>query len=243
MDKKSIKGIYNIYCDESCHLENDKQSHMILGGIICPKTLRNKIKKDIIDLKTKYNMPIYSEIKWNKVSQSKLNYYKALIDYFFDESELKFRALIINKFQINHNSFNQTHDDWYYKMYYQLLLNLVEPKQENNIYLDIKDTKSSNKVKGLQNYLSFKLMDYDFEIVKKIQSINSQESIIMQIADLLIGAIGYRNRKIYNNTNSSIAKRELMIHVIEKSGYSLNKSTFLSEKKFNLFCIDLKGGN
>lgn len=128
-------------------------------------------------------------------------------------------------------------------MYYQLLLNLVEPKQENYIYLDIKDTKSAKKVEGLKRYLSFKLMDYEFEVIKNIQSINSQESVIMQLADLLIGAIGYKNRETYKEKNSSIAKKELMMYIIQKSGYSLTKSTFLSEKKFNLFCIDLKAGD
>ena len=47
-------------------------------------------------------------------------------------------------------------------MYYYLLINLVEPKQENYIYLDIKDTKSASKVEGVKKYLGFKLMDYEF---------------------------------------------------------------------------------
>ena len=234
---------YNIYCDESCHLEHDNQRYMILGGIICPKKLRNKVKNDISEIKSKYNIKKNAEIKWNKVSPSKINYYKELINYFFENDELRFRALIIDKTQLNHGEFNQTHDDWYYKMYYQLLLNLVEPKQENYIYLDIKDTKSAKKVEGLKKYLSFKLMDYEFEIIKNIQSMNSQESTIMQLADLLIGAIGYRNRKIYDNDNYSVAKRDLMMYIVDKSGYSLTKSTFLSEKKFNLFCINLRGGD
>ena len=234
---------YNIYCDESCHLEHDNQRYMILGGIICPKKLRNKVKNDISEIKSKYNIKKNAEIKWNKVSPSKINYYKELINYFFENDELRFRALIIDKTQLNHGEFNQTHDDWYYKMYYQLLLNLVEPKQENYIYLDIKDTKSAKKVEGLKKYLSFKLMDYEFEIIKNIQSMNSQESTIMQLADLLIGAIWYRNRKIYDNDNYSVAKRDLMMYIVDKSGYSLTKSTFLSEKKFNLFCINLRGGD
>lgn len=234
---------YNIYCDESCHLEHDNQKYMILGGIICEKSARNRVKREINDLKKKYNIKERAEIKWNKVSTSKLEYYKELVDYFFNSDNLRFRALIINKTQLRHEKFNQTHDDWYYKMYYQLLVNLVEPKEENYIYLDIKDTKSAKKVEGLKRYLNFKTMDYDVEPIKNIQSINSQESIIMQLVDLLIGTIGYRNRKLYNEDNSSTAKRELMMHVIEKSGYSLNKSTYLSEKKFNLFCIDLEVGD
>lgn len=234
---------YNIYCDESCHLEHDNEKYMILGGIICNKSIRNKIRNDISEIKERHGIKQRAEIKWNKVSPSKINYYKELIDYFFENEDLHFRALIIDKTQLRHVDFNQTHDDWYYKMYYQLLLNLVEPKQENYIYLDIKDTKSAKKVEGLKKYLSFKLMDYEFEIIKNIQSINSQDSTIMQLADLLIGAIGYRNRKIYDEESSSIAKRELMMHIIHKSGYSLSKSTFLSEKKFNLFCINLKAGD
>ena len=213
------------------------------GGIICNKIYKNRIKKDIEEIKRKNGIKEKAEIKWNKVSPSKINYYKELIDYFFKNEEIRFRALIIDKSKLQHNKFNQTHDDWYYKMYYQLLLNLVEPKQENYIYLDIKDTKSAKKVEGLKRYLSFKLMDYEFEVIKNIQSINSQESVIMQLADLLIGAIGYKNREIYKEKNSSIAKKELMMYIIQKSGYSLTKSTFLSEKKFNLFCIDLKAGD
>lgn len=234
---------YNIYCDESCHLEHDNQKYMVLGGIICEKSIRNKIKRDIIEIKRKNNIKDNAEIKWNKVSPSKFLYYKELVDYFFNNKELRFRALIIDKTQLKHESFKQTHDDWYYKMYYQLLLNLVEPKQENYIYLDIKDTKSANKIEGLKKYLSFKLIDHEFEVIKNIQSINSQESVIMQLTDLFIGSIGYRNREVYDEENASIAKRNLMMYIIAKSGYQLNKSTFLSEKKFNLFCINLKAGD
>ena len=40
---------YNIYCDESCHLENDGEKYMVLGGIICEKNDRNIIKNNIIN--------------------------------------------------------------------------------------------------------------------------------------------------------------------------------------------------
>jgi len=35
--------IYNVYCDESCHLENDHQSAMVLGAVPVEKTLDKKI--------------------------------------------------------------------------------------------------------------------------------------------------------------------------------------------------------
>lgn len=233
---------YNIYCDESCHLEHDGQRYMILGGMICEKNNRKIVKNDIIEIKRKNGLKETAEIKWNKVSPSKLNYYKELVDYFFETEMLRFRAMIIDKTQINHEKFNQTHDDWYYKMYYELLKNLAEPKDNNYIYLDIKDTKSARKVEGVKNYLNLKMKEFEYEPVKHIQSINSQESCILQLADLFIGAIGYRNREMFNKNKASKAKTELMNYIIEKSGYSLVKSTWLSENKFNLFRINLEVG-
>jgi hypothetical protein len=34
---------YNVYCDESCHLENDGQKAMVLGSVWCPKVKREEI--------------------------------------------------------------------------------------------------------------------------------------------------------------------------------------------------------
>ena len=46
---------YNIYCDETCHLEHDNQKYMVLGGIICEKEYKNIVKRDIITLKKEIN--------------------------------------------------------------------------------------------------------------------------------------------------------------------------------------------
>lgn len=37
--------IFNIYCDESCHLENDHQQVMVLGAIWCPEDHSRSIEK------------------------------------------------------------------------------------------------------------------------------------------------------------------------------------------------------
>ena len=38
-----MNNLYNIYCDESCHLEHDRQKAMVLGGIWCPYDKRKKL--------------------------------------------------------------------------------------------------------------------------------------------------------------------------------------------------------
>jgi hypothetical protein len=46
---------FNIYCDESCYLEHDRQKVMVLGSIWCPLDRSQEIDASRIDTRTKYN--------------------------------------------------------------------------------------------------------------------------------------------------------------------------------------------
>lgn len=228
---------YNIYCDETCHLEHDKEKTMVIGGIKCAKSRRRYVTESIYAIKEEFDIPKYAEIKWNKVSQCNLDYFKKVIDLFFALDELQFRAVVVDKTQINHDKFNQTHNEFYYKIYYYCLIGLVDTKAENYIYLDKKDTKGTYKINQLKEIISRKNHDFDQSRIVRMQCVNSSELPILQLADLVIGAVGYHNRDIMN---ASPAKKELVKYIQEKSGYSLEKSTYPSEQKFNLFFIELQ---
>ena len=223
----------NIYCDESCHLENDNSNVMVLGAIMCPDEIKREIFQKIRKIKQKHKLKKFFEIKWTKVSSSKKDFYLDLINYFFDEKALGFRAVIIDKAFLNHDKFFQTHDEFYYKMYYYLLKAMFDSTHNYNIYLDIKDTKGYEKTQELKkicNYLS-KERDFTKKIIEKIQEVRSNEIELIQIADLLIGAVAYINRGLTTNP----AKLEIIEKIKLKSGYPLTQSTFLRESKFNLF--------
>lgn len=228
---------YNIYCDETCHLEHDNEKVMAIGGIKCPKSCRKYIIDSIMNIKEEFKIPKMAEIKWNKVSSCNLNYFKRLVDLFFEHDDLKFRAVIVNKTKLNHEEFNQTHNEFYYKMYYYCLIGLVDTQAENYIYMDKKDTKGRKKINQLKEIISRINHDFDQNKIARMQCVNSSELPILQLADLLIGAVGYHNRDI---SNPSQAKIELVRYIQEKSHYSLEKSTYPSEQKFNLFFINLQ---
>lgn len=70
----------------------------------------------------------------------KKDFYLDLVDYFFDDDDIVLRALVItDKDTLDHAQFNQTYNDWYYKMYWQLL-SIIDPEYSYNFYIDIKDT-------------------------------------------------------------------------------------------------------
>ena len=48
--------IYTVYCDESCHLQNDQSSVMVLGAMYCPKEKKKDIYSDIRAIKKKHGL-------------------------------------------------------------------------------------------------------------------------------------------------------------------------------------------
>lgn len=145
---------FNIYCDESCHLENDHKNYMFLGSVSCAYPQVKRHTERIKELKNKHKFN--AEIKWGNVSMSKIDFYLDLVDYFFD-TDLWFRAVGIDKSKIRCNDEN-TFDDFYYKMYYQLLNYKIDTTDHYNVYLDIKDTLSAIKVRKLKTILNIKMV-------------------------------------------------------------------------------------
>ncbi len=227
-----MKEEFNIYCDESCHLENDSQKAMVLGAVWCPKDKSYEINKRIREIKTKHSLSVSFEVKWNKIGIKKIDFYEELIDFFFDDDDLHFRALVIpDKSKLDHSKHNQTHDDFYYKMYFDLLKVILDPECGYNIYLDIKDTRSQEKVDFLQEVLRHNHYDYSKQIIKNVQQVRSHEIEILQLTDLFAGAISYLHRGL----ETSSAKLKLIERIKERSKYSLLNSTLYRESKMNIF--------
>jgi len=224
-------SIYNIYCDESCHLENDGKPVMLLGGIWCPVDEVKRLAAELRDIKNRHKAT--GELKWTKVSKARQDFYLEVTSWFLAEMPLHFRALVVlNKDRLNHNYFNAgSHDTFYYKMYFSLLSKILSPDNLYNIYLDIKDTRSRNKVRKLREVLCNNVHDFTSEMINHIQNIHSHESDIMQLADFLLGAVSYRHRNLTGNE----AKIAVIDRLERGLGRSLLRSTPLSEQKFNLF--------
>ena len=108
---------YNLYCDESCHLEHDDSDVMVLGALIIPKDKKQEITENILQIKARYGVKARTEVKWTKASMPKIDLYKDLLNCFFLDDDMRFRVLVAKKTRLNHEAWSQSHNDWYYKMY------------------------------------------------------------------------------------------------------------------------------
>jgi hypothetical protein len=223
---------YNVYCDESCHLEHDHQPVMVLGAVWCPMEKARQISVNLRDIKKAHSLSPSFEIKWTKVSPAKQSFYLDLLDYFFHNSDLHFRALIVpNKTKLQHDLYGQDHDTWYYKMYFDMLKVILDPESRYRIYVDIKDTRSAVKIAKLHDVLCNNMYDFERRIIERVQTVRSHEVEPLQLTDLLVGVISYVNRGLSNNS----AKVALGDKMRSMSGYSLTRTNLLRENKVNLF--------
>jgi hypothetical protein len=204
---------------------------MVLGAVWCPLEETRNIAQDLRNIKLQHNLSSKFEIKWTKTSPAKIGFYLDIVNYFFDNDNLSFRAVVIpDKSRLRHRDFQQHHDDWYYKMYFTLLKVILEPTCKYRIYLDIKDTQSMAKINKLHEVLCSSIYDFDRSIIQRIQPVHSHEVEQIQLADLLIGAVCYINR----NLNTSKAKTALVNEIKKRTGYSMTRNTLLKEKKYNI---------
>ena len=236
--------LYNVYCDETCHLENDGINVMVLGAVWCPQRKLKEINQRIKEIKVRNNVSPTMELKLTKISPGKLNLYKDLVNYYFDDDDLHFRALIIpDKSKLDHQRFNQTHDEWYYKMYFDMLKVIFHPTDRFEVYIDIKDSNSYHKAQKLREVCSNSMYDFSQSIIQRLQPIRSEEVQIMQLTDILIGAIAYENRSFPDGFQKSSAKQGIISLIKKRSGYTMKKTTLLREDKLNLFRWDARGTN
>lgn len=226
---------FNIYCDESCHLEHDLYDVMVLGAVYCSSSEKRKVFEDVRNIKINNNLSSHFEIKWTKVSKSKVDFYLELLEYFINNDNLFYRGIVANgKKHLNNSKYNDgNYDLWYYKMYFLMLQYIINPDNMYNIMIDIKDTNGGKNVRKLKEILCNNIYDFRGEVVKRVVQINSCESEILQLADLLNGAIAYYHRRLMIQKNANQGKVKIVDKI--KENFDINITSKISEQKFNLF--------
>ena len=218
---------FNVYCDESCHLEHDRQKAMVLGALTCPEADARRVAHDLRVVEASHGHPPAFEAKWKKVSPAGVSLYSDLLAYYLGEPTLRFRAVLIpDKGLLRHDAFGQDHDTWYYKMYFTLLEKLVASGDRYAVYLDIKDSRSGARAAKLHEILCSSRRDTSRSVIRRVQPVRSHEVGQVQLADLLTGAVAYAAR----GPRSSAAKTALVTQIEEGCGCALTATTPLTQQ-------------
>lgn len=182
------------YGDESRHLPYDRAPIMLLGGLACPADKVATAHAELAALWAAHGLPAHFEAKWTKVSPAKLDFYIALVDWFFTSEalseHLSLRVLVVPDKQAVFAKLPATTQDMaYYRLYYYLLHGVMAPQTQLRVFIDIKDTRGRSKTAQLLQSLQDDAGEA--AMMGDVQEVHSHEVRLLQLADLLIGAIGY----------------------------------------------------
>lgn len=221
----------NVYIDESRHVGGN-DGKMLLGALWLDNTQLSTLTDAVRLIKKKHEIALHREIKWTKVSTSKLEYYKDLLRLFAELDHVNYRAVVINKEKIDYETYGKTQDEFYYTMQYLLVRNIAEKRLgEMRLFLDYKDAWSGKQSHKLAKYLNHTGSLHNKSLTA--QPLRSHEVIGLQLADLITGAVMYANKP--KDGQKSEAKLALVTLIEELTGQSLTQGTPYGVEKFNLF--------
>lgn len=232
-EQLTVRTCLHLYCDESCHLPYDKAPFLLLGLLACPAEKVRTAHEQLSAIWVRHALPKHFEVKWTKVSPAKLEFYRAVTEWFFASEGITFRALALPDKQRLYAALpEESRDALYYRLYYQLLRGAIEQENRYRVFLDLKDTRGSEKLSHLTEILRADADDPYGKSVENLQHVRSHEVKLLQVCDLILGAINFARRSQIGA--ESPAKRALVRLIEERLGYSLTGDSLPGADKFAL---------
>lgn len=230
---------FEVYCDE-CRPDllcskNPQAQYMVIGGLWLPSEDRERLKADIHALRNKHK--VGGEFKWQKVSPSRLDFYRDLADWFVAQGDrVRFRCIAVDQAKVDLMRFHKDDQELgFYKFYYQMLHHWILDFNEYAVFCDFKSNRIRTRLHELKQCLANSNLSSE---ITNVQAVRSDESVLMQAADVFTGAAAAR---LNNHLKAGSAKWEFVNHLEQALGKSIQQ-TFRTELKFNVFVINLDGG-
>ncbi|OUI98322.1 DUF3800 domain-containing protein [Acetobacter sp. DsW_54] len=231
---------FEVYCDET-HPDlfmsgNPRARYLTIGSLWLPADLRADAKEKIYRLRELHS--VWGEVKWTKISPSKVDFYFELINLFMSYGmDMRFRCIAVDRTQVNLALHDGDGELGFYKFYYQLLHHWILDFNEYRIFCDLKSNRDRTRLGLLKRCLCYANKSSK---IADIQSLPSSEVALLQLSDVLLGAASSR----LNNTLKQGSAKESLVKLLE-TRLDLRRpleATGAAEKKFNIFKIRLEGG-
>jgi Protein of unknown function (DUF3800) len=234
---------YHIYADES---RQCKDRFMVLGGLIVEGG--NVPGFEATMAKFRHKTRMFAELKWSKVTNQKFEEYRLFLSYFFSllsVGQLHFHCLIVDTHLTDHRKFNQGDKEiGFYKFYYQLLLHCFGKRycrkgEDDRLILHLDHRTTRYKLGTLKTVLNNgmkKKFRIDTQPFQSIEPKNSKESELIQINDIVLGAIGFQKNGYQLLPDTRQSTKDLAAFIAREAGIrNLGDDTRLGNHHFTIW--------
>jgi hypothetical protein len=232
------------FCDES---SIDGQPHFLIGSVWVPNNEESRIRR-IFDEFRKTPGLQSAVFKWTSVVDKDpwWTVYRGWIDTFCHLSakgSLEYRCIIVPTAGIDHKTYNNGDPEaGFYKFYYQLLYHRMRRSAEYHYAYLASRGETPSDVDQLARILNNAL--HKQRTGARVLSVNARaerEDTLIQLADLLTGAVSYHVHKRHLKPDAKKAKKDLahsLARQLKRS--SLAEASAPNERRFNVWHFKLR---
>ncbi|MBK9671494.1 MAG: DUF3800 domain-containing protein [Bacteroidetes bacterium] len=160
--------------------------------------------------------------------------------------------MIVDTTQLNHRKHgNGGYEESFYKMFYQLLMHKFLKKyydkdKDTRFIICMDERTTSYKLNDLKTILNSGIkkelsLPYECNPIRTVEPRNSKNSEVIQINDLIIGAIGFQKNGNHLLAGSRRAKIELAEYVAKSAGLlNLQNDTRWGQHRFEIWNINFR---
>ena len=209
----------DIYIDES---SQTKHRYLVLGGIIAPTREVDAINSALAIARLP-ELP-FGEMKWNKVSKAKLLAYRRVVDCFFSDPALAtthFHSIVVDTYAQDHAAYNDSDREiGFNKEIYQLASKFARLYQDRLFHLYPDSRETNQRPEDLRTILNFgrrKAGDSREWPFRRSHFRNSKSTPLLQLVDLMIGALAFHLNGHIQEPDASQHKARLATYVLKKA--------------------------
>lgn len=207
--------IREVYVDES---SQNRGQELLLGALCIPLPWSAQATR-MLHRSRLPELP-NGEMKWGKVSLSKLAAYQRFVDRFFESVpffEAHFHCLCVTRAKINDAKFNDgDREVGFNKEIFQIANKCARLYPTLfHVYPDYRDTpQNPEELRLILNRYRAKKGDRRDWPFRRCQFRDSKTTLLLQLTDILLGAVGFHVNGHNDKPDASPAKRQLASHIL-----------------------------
>lgn len=227
-----------VYLDEG---STGQCRYMAIGGLWISPECERSMREKIAEIRRRTGMrESLGEFKWTKLSSKRPHpAYMPLVDAFFDSRGCRFNALVIDRQNPGRNRGEDPELDYYVAMHW-LVRRRIRVNEDYQVVLDHRSNKQSDRLTELRDVLN-NAARLDTGVyrtfVQEVRAKDSRKECMIQLADVLLGAVCFHFNGRHCTEGASVSKCALAKHIAERAGFRAGVigSTARGVVKFNVW--------
>lgn len=224
---KQTPEMLAIYVDESC--ADGRNRYLIHGALFLRGSLIEPLRQRIAETVEASRIP--DEIKWSGINRAKRSREEAVVAHYFDGVSIdqpatghRFQSLIVDQHRLDVSGYHEgDRDRCFYKCLYQLLVKRIaafsQAGEDVHIVLDQRTTLRYNlrDLHGSLNNALVRDLQERAPVVRTVTFRDSRTCRLLQLSDLLTGAVGFHQNGRHLRADSSEHKVAVSSLIAERA--------------------------